>query len=479
MTAWDDLISATLVGVERRPFPVTRLNDAVGGTPAIDVTGAEAQALAAAAVLTAYRRAGRRPQRAALRPLPAPPDPRPVCSAKAAQLLSLLTEGAVKASGGNDELIALWLEACVSAGRHPPAAMTVGLLDLATAKPSLRAAVSAAVGPRGAWLARANPAWVWDAEASAPEAASYETAPRAERAALLRSLRSRDPAAGRELLLSSWKSEPAADRAALLAALDVGLSDDDEPFLDQVLDDRAASVRAVAIELLERLPDSRRAARMAERALALVRVEGRFRRRLDVSLPGEPDELARRDGLLDASQPGRGRLANLLAQIVAATPLGAWETLGMEPQELVGLAGDEPALRSGWILAATRQRDTRWAKALLAHGHHHHSLVGVLPAAEAEAFVASRLRFPGTPIEAVTLVPPPWSAPFSQTALAWVMEQKAGFTVIESLAMRLHPSAVPLVERWFEHTKDESVRRLLRKLAHTLSIRKTIAEEFS
>ena len=41
---------------------------------------------------------------------------------------------------------------------------------------------------------------------------------------------------------------------------------DDEPFLESALDDRSREVRQQAADLLTRLPDSRLALRMAERA---------------------------------------------------------------------------------------------------------------------------------------------------------------------------------------------------------------------
>src|SRR5206468_3036992 len=110
-----------------------------------------------------------------------------------------------------------------------------------------------------------------DAVAAAGRTASdettrrYATAGRADRLALLEAVRSSEPARGRDLLASTWARDPAADRAALVGLLAVSLSDDDEPFLEAALDDRSANVRQIAAELLARLPNSRRSARMAAR----------------------------------------------------------------------------------------------------------------------------------------------------------------------------------------------------------------------
>ena len=488
MTVWDDLVSAALVGVERRPFAVARMG-ALVDVPALDAAGAEAELLVAAAVLSAYRRAGRRPEKLAGGvPEPAPADSRPVCSDSAAQVLALLNEGAVKTAGGNDELIREWLAACDRAGRRPPERMLVALLELGERQPALRALVAAVTGPRGAWLGRANPAWAWAGGLAPPlegetEAGHYETAPRAERVALLTRLRAQDPAGARELLASSWRTESAANRAALLVALATGLSDDDEPFLDDVLDDRAASVRAVAVDLLDQLPTSRRAQRMAARALPLVRVEGGLRPKLEVDLPAYIDAAGRRDGITDARPFNRGLSMEWLIQIVAATPLSTWDALG-EPRDLVRMARDEPGLLDGWERAAVRQRDGRWAAALLA-GSPNPDLVAALAPEEASAYLTEVLRtrpLADTAIVGIVAgLAGPWPAALSETLLERVAAMPTALVlmVVPSLATRLQPATLPLVNAWIDKASDDHLRRTLRQLAHTLSIRRTIQEEFA
>ena len=83
--------------------------------------------------------------------------------------------------------------------------------------------------------------------------------------ALLEAVRNADPARGRGLLARQLGERTGRRAGDLLAGLAAGLSDDDEPFLEAALDDRSAGVRQVAVDLLGRLPSSRRAARMAER----------------------------------------------------------------------------------------------------------------------------------------------------------------------------------------------------------------------
>lgn len=489
MRVWEDLVGTAMVGTERRTFAFDDELRAVAGPelPAVAGAGAgaEGQVLAAAAVVHNYRRAGRRPAKGSA-PEAAPPHDRPACSDTAAQLLDLLLSGMVPVAGGTTAMVEAWLTACAAAGRRPPDRMLAPLLDLATATPRLRPPAAAATGARGAWLARANPGWSWAtpaATATSPD--DYATAGTAERVALLVDLRTSDRPAAMALLRSTWKAEPAAERAALLAALPPTVGDDDEPFLEELLDDRAASVRTAAAQLLDRLPRSRRAARMADRAKALVRAEGRIRRKLVVHLPDSLDAAARRDGVTDTRQPGTGLHAAWLVRIVAATPLDVWEPhLGLAPDEAVAkAAGESPEVLDGWETAAVAQRDERWALALLGH-RPAAALVGVLPPPAARRYAEEAIRRAAVAppdvrfFDALSL-PGPWDAAFSALVVERVQAVPAATvsSLLGLLAWRLDPIVLPAVEDWIEKVRDERSRRDPRALAHALSIRATIAQE--
>ncbi|MGJ4950954.1 DUF5691 domain-containing protein [Bradyrhizobium sp. HKCCYLS20291] len=86
-------------------------------------------------------------------------------------------------------------------------------------------------------------------------AENWTTFPKAQRRAFVAGLRRDDPAAGRALIESVWKSEPAPVRAALLDALAVGLGPDDQAFLESLGADRADSVKQIAAQLLARIAD--------------------------------------------------------------------------------------------------------------------------------------------------------------------------------------------------------------------------------
>ncbi len=465
---WDSLLSTAMVGTGRRAVPADLLAGIVDPSD-VDADGPEATVLAAAAVLGAYRRAGRVPPAwHGERIPPAEPDPRPECSPTAAQVLELLLDRNVRIDGGNELLTASWLRACAAAGRRAPAALLVTLLQLATTTPGLREAVAAVAGPRGTWLAARNRRWAWAMPAAPGEAADrFATATRTERLALLTSIRRADPARGRELVAQTWRSETAADRAGLLDALVTGLSDADEPFLESALDDRAATVRAAAAALLERLPGSRRAARMAARLQALTGPDG------TVELPGRPDAAARRDGIANHREPGHGPRASWLIQLVAAAPLPAVPDLARATPELV----------TGWTKAALRRRDRTWLRAL-AEADPTPEVLGALDPATATAVVARQdqvdARFAGL----LAACPGPWPEDFSILVVQLLQTATTDGVltlVFQSLAEHLDPAALPGVEDWLTRTPADrrARRRTLRGLANALTIRRTIQQEFT
>jgi hypothetical protein len=96
---------------------------------------------------------------------------------------------------------------------------------------------------------------------------NWTTFPKAQRRAFVADVRRDNPAEGRALIESMWKTEPAPVRAALLEALAIGLGPDDKPFLDKLATDRADSVKQAAQRLLARMPsDEGFAQRVAEAA---------------------------------------------------------------------------------------------------------------------------------------------------------------------------------------------------------------------
>ncbi|AJE85079.1 hypothetical protein SLNWT_4703 [Streptomyces albus] len=420
---WEELVTAALLGTERRTPPVGR----TGGSPATAL-------LDAAAVQTVRRRAGLRPAAAAAPLEAAGEDPRPAPPGEAVRRLSLLLTDRPGSGNGRRgsapdllELLPQWLSLANSLGYRAPSPLLPALLDAARGRSDLRAEVLAFTGVRGLWLARLNPDWKYALRATpgsgaslpAPEDAAevtrlWEEGLFAERVALLAAGRRHDPAAARELLASTWASERAEDRLMFLDSLRTGLSAADEPFLEQALTDRSRNVRATAAELLSALPGSALAGRMAERAAACVRLESTAAGpRLLVEPPRECDAGMERDGVVRNRPAGRGERAWWLGQLVEAAPLAQWSGHfgGRSPREIVALeVADEwrDELHAAWCRAAVRQSDARWSRALLAEPgspvadgpgaaslSERARLLGILPAAERAEWVAAFLPVHG------------------------------------------------------------------------------------
>ncbi|GGS65043.1 DUF5691 domain-containing protein [Streptomyces cinerochromogenes] len=379
--SWEELVTTALLGTDRRP--------PAGAAPG---RAAPVALLDAAAVATVRRRAGLRPARAARRPERAPADPRPPLPARAAHRLStLLADRSGGGSGGRRgsspdlmELLPQWLAAANAQGYAAPPQALPALLDAARGRTDLRPAALAFGGPRALWLARLNPDWRFAVRAAPgggatlPGPEDTEAVHRlwqeglfAERAALLGALRARTPALGRELLASTWATERAEDRLMFLDSLRAGLSQADEPFLEQALGDRSRNVRATAAELLSALPGSALAARMAVRATACVALDRTGDApAIVVEAPLECDGGMERDGVVAAPPTGRGERSWWLGQLVEAAPLGTWPGRlgGRTAEEIVALPvadGWQGELHAAWCRAAVRQRDAAWSRALL------------------------------------------------------------------------------------------------------------------
>ncbi|MDQ4096380.1 MAG: DUF5691 domain-containing protein [Actinomycetota bacterium] len=490
MTVWSELVSVALVGTERKSSPA--LVGEVAALVGADLAGqgTEQAFLTAAGVLAAYRRAGL-PVLHADHPPPQPtaPDDRPEAPASATQTLELVLSEHVTVLGGPVPLAAFWLERCAAAGHRPPPRLLPALLDLGTREPPMREATMEAGGPLLAWLAGRNPRWSWAAgvaEEDGDPHRTWETGDQQARLALLRRLRSSDPARARELVRDCWSGEKAGDRAKIVETFAIGLGPEDEPFLEAALDDRAKTVRAVAAQRLAAVPSSGLAARMADRLRPLVAASGRFRKKLEVALPDEPDAAARRDGIVDDGAPaGAGLRAWWLIQLVAAAPLRFWEEqLGLPPAEIITLSS-QAELRHGWSIAAIRQRQVPWATELLhaRKGGYSAALLSVLPPNQARDTLADLLRTCSDATLPMVLggVPGPWSRSLTQAVLDRLRATK-NLQVVRSALPSLSaadPSMGAAVDGFLADLADKGhFRHEVRQLAHTLSIRRTITEAF-
>lgn len=493
MSAWGDLVTACLLGTERRvPEGLDAEIAAVVGKP-VAADSPEEGLLVAAGVLGSWRRAGWVPPRSEEPPpAQAPADPRPEAPAGATQLLELLLDKQVPVTAGPEELVGVWLVRCAATGRRLPPRLLPRVLEAATTKQGLRRPAMAAGGARLRWLAARNPAWAWAAPAPAAAGAPadvdevWATGRRDARLELFTTLRRSDPARARALLEGTWKEEPAADRTRFVEALAMGLGDGDEPFLEAALDDRAKGVRAAAAALLARLPSSRLAARMADRLGPLVTPAGRLRKTVTVALPDDLDAAAVRDGLTEKGAPPKtGPRAWLLIQMIAATPLAFWEErAGAPPERIARQHGGQTELLDGWVRAAAGQRNAAWARALLDQ-RPDPALLAALPAADAHAALPAVIGRVGdtTLADVVAAAPGPWPLPTSRAVVARLRKAKLRAAVVHTLpvvAAHVDPRATADLDAWARALpEDDATRRHLATLQRTISIRQAIDEELS
>jgi hypothetical protein len=471
MDLWNDIVTTAALGTERRAF-VPSADEQLGALLArIDPAEHEGALLAAAAAVALYRRAGRLPASATW---PAAPecvlDDMPACTPHAERRLATMLEGT------NRALLPEWLAALAAAQRHAPHALLPELLELGRTHADLRAAILPVMGARGRWLAAQNPDWSYaglraeSLELGASEQelgdsaeklkaqnaqliAAWETGSQAARLTLLQEVRSAAPAHARGMIAATWAGEKADDRAAFLEIFAVGLSIDDQPLLEEALDDRSKEVRRIAAALLARLPESRLAERLLERmgpVLAWIPAEkprllglrpGQPAR-IDLTLPKACDKAMARDGVEPKPPRGRsfGERAWWAVQMIACIPPSHWSQIWRaSPAEIVAatIASEwQHELLFAWVNATRNHADANWAEALLSAWAYPSSsfnpalltefvepLLKILPYARRQAFVIEHIQKNSLAIQVDSIVAmlracgPRWSTELSRIVL--------------------------------------------------------------
>jgi hypothetical protein len=474
----DALLRAALAGTAREPMP--------SAGAALDAlvpreASAEQRLLLLAGARAVARRAGFRPPALPL-PEPAPEDALPVCSPKAAELISWFL------SAEEHDLLLEAFKALRAARQRLRPELLPAALSLRDEE--LREALLPVLGARGAWLGKLREDWSWAAGVAPAETTDllvWEVGSHAERFALLRSLRAQRPDAARQLLESTWKNEKADRRALFLTALQIGLSAADESFLEAALDDRSVDVRALTPRLLARLPGSALTRRMESRAATLLRAAPEASR-LEVSLPAELDAAWERDGVLRKPPQGMGARSFWLIQTLSLIRPQFWEQqLGQDPADVA--AGADEDLLQGLTGAVLLFEDARWAAALfdalLAAPKSDFQRAGLrellplLEPAEAGKRLEQLLKKPHEAlpaVEAMAALPAPWSDQLSlQVARAL---PGGGWDLLALAVMRASPKAFAAMENVLPPFDEQpSNQRLLDRARETLRLRGSLHQE--
>ena len=373
--AWAALTTTALRGTERAARGPVALPEPLAALCKSDAD-AEAQLLRAIALLAPVLRAGQVPSKSsASLPPEATPDTQPQAGPLASHALSVIL------GGEQPDLLREWCESARSAQRRVPEHLLPAFLNalIAPANAAVAQAMREVLGMRGAWLAQLNPAWRSALAVSVSDSdAMWHVGTRAERIAVLRARRSRDPGAAHALLQHTLAAEQPDDLAAFLDCLAVGLSMADHELLEGLLDAKHKAVRMASARLLSALPQSACAARMVERVRPLLTFTppqaGLLKKRkaeLVVQLPEACDKAMTRDGIDGNRKRGKlGPKAMVLVQLLAATPLGWFtQTWNTEPRTILDAAraGEwAEACLLGWSEACLLQRDPTWSEAVLA-----------------------------------------------------------------------------------------------------------------
>ena len=517
----NDLARVVLAGTAKAagdpPSTGTPLDKLFDGPPEI---GRERALLLRAAAEATYRLAGQVPVPGVPLPEAAPSETLKLCSPEIARLIGDML------AGRHDllpEAFRLLTEARL---RLPPALLPMALrLGAGDA----RAAVRPVLGERGRWLSRLNPEWSWategDFETGGEEPSDAESiwqeGTRSQRLAILRRMRTEDPAKARAWITGAWREEKADFRNDLLEILEQDFSPDDEPLVERALDDRAPTVRARAAALLARLPGTALTTRVRQRAEQLLRytppaATGHFQGlvrsllsgskpqgTLAVVLPEALDKDSIRDGIVAKPPHGLGERSWWLTQTLALIPPAHWaERWGASPSELVTAAlGDDAgwAVIEGWSRAAVLHQSAEWASVLwhawnnAKPGDRYYpavrtemlgALVAVLPPQEARDTALELLK--GASLVAhdwmgvLRALPTPWDVAFGNAYLDAAHKHQHEYVFQATLDIAAHalpPACFEHALRLFTPTDNHEPLWYVRSFLQTLEIRSRLHQE--
>ena len=484
-----DVATCALVGSARREPPSAPDVLALAATDG----PAEHRLLASAAVTDALTRAGAPLPPASDAVLAAAEEHRPPTSDRAAQLLTLLLTQSPVSKQARDELVVEWLRLADAAGQRVPWHLLPVLLDFAAGRRRVAEALGDQLGERGRWLVGLNEGWadLLDHADETPVEVdwveAWPTMSSAEAVTAFALGRRADPAAARDLLEAQWTTVAAKVRADAVGALGPGLSDADEALLERALDDRAKSVREAAAAMLDRLPGSARAARMAERLRRLVHVKGTIVRHLEVDVPDAPDAAAVRDGL---SAPVKGvhpAPTTWLSQVVRGAPLSTWTDIsGRGPAATLKMVRDADVLV--WITETVLdRRDTEWAVACVDHGIPDERLMWLLPEERRARLLTDWVNRPtrGRDLRGLlSQAPRPWPDDLGRAVLARIQgdqaDQSLGWSAAPLLPVALSPALAPEINAALARLPEDAghLRRALTETLQLHAFRTSLTEAF-
>ena len=416
---WQTLLPAAMVGTDKMAFSSPALSGPIGALLAQLQAQAAQPALAllqTAGVLAVCERAGQQGTAraaSALNTAVAAPETAPALHAQSLQisLRWALAEAPVR-------LQVELLQRLNAAGLRLPASLLPLALEAGQRSVALRPALLAVLGERGRWLAGQNRYWRYaeGSAADAPLETRWSDGSLAQRVALLRDERQRDPASARERLKTALPDLPAKERAELAAVLTEGLSMADEALLVALCKDRGNDVRQIARALLVQLPESAATQRAIARLQPCLEKPATLKSLLGAKWKIDAPQAAADDWKADGLEAERpkneslGERAWWLYQLARQVPLAWWVAhTGMTPAALLQWAAKtdwNTALARAWLDVLRAAPDTAWCQAFLDH------------------WPGKTLR--ETPAAVLALLPPAQREPYWMQTLQQVSAGKAG-----------------------------------------------------
>jgi hypothetical protein len=377
MNPWEICVTTALMGVDRQSMPIALSHPALNSYDLASLSPAD-QLLSIAGLLTAYQNSHYRVNRDFHFTAGMEPETRKVCSPAAAQYCrSILLD---QPPAQSRRLLPELLQLLSQQQQTVPPALLPALLDWGQREAAFRPLILPVLGSRGQWLAQQNPQWAYGNYGvdQLPDFAelqnAWETGNNLERETALRLWRSHQPNEARQALGRCWPQEKAGDRQIWLGILEIGLSQEDEEFLEKALSDRAVGVRQQAAQLLGRMPSRyrRRIGQIATQWLVIEGSEGVCQAQVFLPKTAQPEWLE--EGLSDKvpkDHPIATNVPNwLLLQVLGATDLHRWGAdLDVTPEILIAailnLRHHNALILSGWATAAIQQQRVDWMTALL------------------------------------------------------------------------------------------------------------------
>jgi len=358
---WETLIKIALIGTDRASLPEEEKEKlrSIGIDPDVD----NAQAiLEAAAFYAPVMKAGYQPKKwKGEIPTPSFIEKQKTCSSKSAKHLSLML------TGRYDTALPEFIELMAQHQQCLPAHALPDLLEKSQSDQELWNKILPIIGERGHWLIEQNPDWQNLGQVKAPMG-NWEDGIEAEQIQILEHYRSTTPSKARELLQSIWAELPVRTQAKFLKTFKVGLSQEDEPFLEELLDARRKGIRTLAAELLQQLPASRLVNRMFERVKNLMTIKKGKKEKLNLDPPESLTPEMMRDGIGTNKNKGTTK-ASWLVTMFSTIPPNRWEAyfkadVNTVLDFFVRTAWGAACLE-GLKEASAKYQDENWIKALL------------------------------------------------------------------------------------------------------------------